>query len=283
MQSLHQAFYDLKQSLATAYDAGEAVAIAHELLEHITGKNKLQRLAEKETLLDVEQQRLFDDAKAQLQQGMPLQYVTGVQWFMGRRYQVNRHVLIPRPETEELVQWILDDYPPSDAVSILDIGTGSGCIPISLQLALPKAKVTTCDISEDALQVARQNATTLGASIDFRKIDFLDNHIWNTLDNYDVIVSNPPYIPLSERDTLHKNVRDFEPEMALFVPNEDALLFYRNIALFGKRHLHPHGSVYCELHQDYAKATEDLFREMEYPDVKLRTDIHGNHRMLRAK
>jgi len=281
MLSLQGAFQNLRQELTVIYSDSEATAVAHDVLEYITGKNKLQRLSDKETLLDEEQEAKYRNALLRLLLGEPLQYITNVQWFMGRPFYVDRNVLIPRPETEELVSWVIGDSRPRKEPGILDIGSGSGCIPVSLKLAIKDADVWSCDISEEALTVARRNAGELQAHVGFMRLDFLNTRNWNRLDRYDVIVSNPPYIPRSERDSLDKNVKDFEPETALFVPEDNVLLFYRAIALFGKTHLMPGGAIYCELHKDYAAKTKRLFEEMNYPHTELRKDMHGNERMLK--
>lgn len=282
MLSLHDAFLRSKQELSCIYDAHEAGAISHELLEYITGLGRLQRLSEKEALFTPEQQAGFEKALDRLLLGEPLQYITGIQWFLGRCFQVNKEVLIPRPETEELVQWIIDDYRSMSSLNVLDIGTGSGCIPVSLKLGLHNVTVTSCDISEGALAMAQVNATNLNAAVDFRLVDFLDEKNWSLFGSYQVIVSNPPYIPISEKEVLDKNVRDFEPATALFVPDNDPLLFYKKIAAFGKEHLNPGGAIYCELHQDYAFITCDMFHDIGYEQVELRKDIHENFRMLKA-
>ena len=160
--------------------------------------------------------------------------------------------------------------------------TGSGCIAISLALGIPAAAVTAIDVSADALVVAKENAAQLGANINFQEIDFLNEAQRNTLTSFNVIVSNPPYIPINEAGTLHRNVRDYEPGTALFVPDEDALLFYRLLAEFGKTHLTPGGSIYCELHQNYARETASMFEASGYRNVELRSDAFGNARMVRV-
>ncbi|HXS37929.1 MAG TPA: peptide chain release factor N(5)-glutamine methyltransferase [Flavipsychrobacter sp.] len=282
MLSYSQAFYELLNKLKSLYDEQESGAIAHEALQHITGLDKLQRIIEKDKSFTVGQQQLFENIKADLLIGKPLQYVMGKAWFMGRSYKVNEHVLIPRPETEELVQWIIDDNKDQN-LSILDIGTGSGCIPISLKLALSYTNITACDVSSDAISVAKENADDLNTSLSFLQLDFLDNEKWEKLGIHDIIVSNPPYIPANEKDQIHTNVKDFEPHIALFVPNDDPLLFYRAIAAFGKEHLKKDGSIYCELHTDHALQTEQLFKELGYNHVTVKKDIHGNYRMLKAQ
>lgn len=280
MLSYGDAFYHLKNELQSLYDAQEAAAIAHELLYAITGLDKMDRLMKKDVLLTPTEQTQYDLGKSGLLTGKPLQYVTGVAWFMGREFKVDEHVLIPRPETEELVDWIIKEYKDKQDISILDIGTGSGCIPISLQLALPGATTLSCDVSEQAIDVAKENARKLEADVSFIKTDFLNQKMWYNFEQYDVIVSNPPYIPQKEYENMHTNVRDHEPSLALFVPDDDALLFYRNIAEFGKTNLKPDGVIYCELHKDHAEETERMFREKGYK-TELRKDMNGNERMIR--
>lgn len=281
MHTYSQAFYLLKNELQALYDERESAAIAHEVLEYMTGLNKTGRLMQKEEIFTPDQQEQFDRIMQELLAGKPLQYVTNTAWFMGRPYKVNEHVLIPRPETEELVQWVVDDNK-NPSPQILDIGTGSGCIPISLKLAIARASVTTCDISKGALQTAKDNAAALGADLHFRELNFLDIARQNELGNYDIIVSNPPYIPVSKKDTMHINVVNYEPGIALFVPDDDALVFYRAIALFGKKHLNEDGTVYCETEADLAQDCKKLFEEAGYGQVTVKKDMHGNWRMIKA-
>ncbi len=282
MFTCHQAFYRLKQSLQPLYDAHEAAVIAHAVLHHITGMDKLQRVVQKDTLLTAEQNDTLQQYTRDLQQGRPLQYVLDQAWFLGREFRVDERVLIPRPETEELVQWIMDDYAATTGdLRILDIGTGSGCIPVSLDLAMPDAITEACDVSPGALHVARENAAALGANVRFFLCDILDREVRSILPVYDILVSNPPYIPATERDSLHANVRDFEPSLALFTPDDDPLIFYRAIADFGVLHLKSGGAVYCELHRDYADETAGLFTTYGYR-VTLRKDMHGHPRMLKG-
>lgn len=282
MHTYASSFTELSTALQAIYDTRESAAIAHEALEHITGATRLQRITEKETQLTADQQAEYERMKPLLQQGTPLQYVLGKAWFMGKEFVVNEHVLIPRPETEELVQWIVDDHKHKQP-SVLDIGSGSGCIPVTVKMLVPGAVVSSIDISEGALTTAMQNAVRLGAGVTFTKADFLDKSRWYELSSYDVIVSNPPYIPETESHTLHTNVLDYEPHLALFVPGNDALLFYRNIAEFGLSHLNDGGALYCELHVDFAMHTWQLFKDMGYAQVEIRQDMHGNLRMLKAK
>ncbi len=280
MLTIGSAFYRLRDSLRERYDEAEAVAIAHIVLETVTGLGRLQRLSDKDKGLDDAGAGRFSEIEAQLLTGRPLQYVLGEAPFLGRSYRVDEAVLIPRPETEELVDWIIADGKPD---TILDIGTGSGCIAVSLKLALGAASVTALDFSEAALKIAAGNAAALAAEINFRRQDFLDESAWASMPQYDLIVSNPPYIPLAERAGLDAHVRDYEPGSALFVPDADPLLFYKAIAAFGHAHLSPGGAIYCELHRDHAEATAGMFSNAGYGEVTLREDLHGAPRMLRVK
>ena len=282
MLTCSKAFYELKNKLRTLYDDRECAAIAHEVLLFVTGMDKMQRLLHKDMLLTPGQQEMYHTAETHLLTGMPLQYVTHSAWFMGRDFYVDEHVLIPRPETEELVEWVMQDADATDK-AILDIGTGSGCIPVTLKLALPASSITCCDISSGALDVAKRNAAKLKAGIDFVELDFLDVTQQNKLGTYNVIVSNPPYIPLDQKATLHTNVGDHEPSLALFVPAADALLFYRAIAIFGKTHLHAGGCIYCEIEANHSTECRTLFEQHGYINVEVRKDMHGNWRMLKAQ
>jgi release factor glutamine methyltransferase len=285
MYSIGKGFYFLKDALKHLYDDREAAAIAHEVMEHITGLDKTGRLIHKELLLTSEQETKFNQSLLSLQKGVPMQYVTGTAWFMGNKYAVTPDVLIPRPETEELVQWIVNDQKEKGSVNaavILEIGSGSGCIPISLKKKLPYSDITSCDISEGALKVATKNAEDLGAVVTFKHADFLNQEQWNEFDKYDIVVSNPPYIPVSEKEKLHINVRENEPATALFVPDDDALVFYRAIAHFGLNHLKEGGCIYCELDAAHAVETKELFEQTGYTIVTLKADMFNNLRMLKA-
>lgn len=267
--------------LSTLYDAGEAGSIAKLVLEHYTGINHAQLKSKGEIALNAIQSAQVTQAIQQLLQHEPVQYVLGEAWFAGMRFIVNENVLIPRPETEELVNWIAEENRSVKPLKILEIGTGSGCIAITLKKKIPQAEITAIDVSEGALATARQNAKILGAEVDFLQADFLNERSWPQLGRFDLIVSNPPYIPAEEKERLAKNVTDWEPATALFVPDNDALLFYKKIAAFGKLHLKSGGSVYVECHQEYASATMQLFEKEGYP-AQVKKDIFDNERMLKA-
>ena len=283
MYTLAAAYYGLKDALAPLYDERESSAIAHDVLETVTGLSKTDRLILKNNLLSPKQQSEYDKVVTQLVTGVPMQYALGHAWFMGNNYEVNNAVLIPRPETEELVQWIADDCIVNNkSISVLDVGTGSGCIAISLSIFIRDMQVIACDISKEALQVANSNAVNIGANVVFKQVDFLK---WQEIEwesGYDIIVSNPPYIPLSIKNKLHENVINHEPHLALFVPDSDPLIFYRAIAAFGNSHLSEGGSIYCELDADNAMATKVMFEAAGYTKVVIKQDMHGNLRMLKA-
>ena len=269
---------DLKTALVDMYEPDEALAITEMVLEHFIGKTRVQQKLESKLELDQDKIDLILSAKQQLKTNKPVQYVLGSAWFMGLPFLVDESVLIPRPETEELVMLAIENVE-KKAFSILDIGTGSGCIPIMLQKRMPAAKITSVDISGAALVTAQKNAVKYQVAIDFRKLDFLDETAWGLLPIFDVVVSNPPYIPIKEKDILDKNVTLWEPGLALFVPDDDPLLFYRKIALFAKKHLAQNGKIFVEVHQDFAMETQKMFEENGYAAI-LKKDINGNDRML---
>lgn len=279
--TIQEAFLTAKKRLQNLYDEGEALAIAELFIEYITGFQRIERILNKEQMLPSEKITAWKEDLDALEKGMPLQYITGEQWFLGEKFYVNKHVLIPRQETEELVQWIVADNAKKNTISILDIGTGSGCIAVSLKKLLPQAHIAAMDVSSKAIETAQKNAAALQAEVDFLNIDFLNSLQRNTLGQYDIIVSNPPYIPFDEKNKLAKNVKDFEPAEALFVPDKRPLVFYEEIIHFSKNHLAPQGVVYCELHKTHAYETEKLFNAF-FTQVELRKDMNGNERMLKA-
>jgi release factor glutamine methyltransferase len=204
----------------------------------------------------------------------------GEAWFYRMKIKVNEHVLIPRPETEELVEQLIKDRKSKlTDPAILDIGTGSGCIPIAIKKNLPASKLTAIDVSKDALALAKENAALHNAHINFTELDFLDETNWHILGMFDIIISNPPYIPIHEKEKLDKNVTAFEPHLALFVPDRSPLIFYEKIATFGIGHLLPNGKIYLETHEDYAKETAALFHN-NYQTVMVKKDMYGKERMI---
>lgn len=273
----------LVSRLRGLYDTREASNIADWVLERVTGRKKTDRLTNNNELLSVADSNLLSRYTDELLTHKPVQYVLQEAWFCGMKLFVNEHVLIPRPETEELVneagskKYEVRSMKPE---VILDIGTGSGCIPIALKKKLPACEMYACDISEKALEVARKNATDQGTDIHFLQLNFLDRSNWHQLPEVDIIVSNPPYIPQQDKQTMHKNVLDFEPHIALFVENNDPLLFYKAIGEFALLKLKPGGAIYAEIHEDLGDAVKALFIEKGFSNVTIKKDMQGKDRIL---
>lgn len=278
--SLQELKQEFKAALANQYENIELNSLLSMLIEFITGWDQIKQVLNKDTALAQEKIDAFQKALVSLKEGMPIQYLIGKAWFMGQEYRVNENVLIPRPETEELVDWIIEyAHIINKPLQILDIGTGSGCIPIALKLALPNCMLAGLDISESALTTASQNANNLNASVSWMQEDILSTtYLPNT---FDIIVSNPPYIPFKENVNMQVQVKNFEPSIALFVKDEDPLIFYRTIARLGKQYLNPNGQLFFEMHYDQGKSMLALFDEMGY-HAELRQDMFGKDRMLRA-
>lgn len=218
---------------------------------------------------------------AELQLEKPIQYITGEAWFFRLRFEVNENTLIPRPETEELVEWILSSSIIHHPSSILDIGTGTGCIPISLKTNLPKANVSAIDVSEKALEVAKRNAISNKVDISFIQANILE--VEDLSQYFDIIVSNPPYVRNLEKEEIKKNVLDYEPHLALFVEDTDALLFYRKIAQLALKNLTPNGLLFFEINQYLGKETVELLENLGFKNIELKKDMYGNDRMIRCK
>ena len=270
----------LKKQLADQYESVELGPILSILIEHVTGWDQVQQVIHKDNTISAAQQLAFETAATALLAGRPIQYITGKTWFMGEPYIVNEQVLIPRPETEELVDWVIEYAAiKGKALRILDIGTGSGCIAIALKKALPDAIVSAIDISTGAIKIAAANAAALNADIELIALDILNTAFLP--DQYDVIVSNPPYIPMQEMKNMELQVTDHEPNIALFVPDEDPLMFYRAIARLAKLHLSTNGQLFFEIHYDQGYAMIALLDEMHF-HAELRTDMFGKDRMVRA-
>lgn len=262
------------------YDNREAANIADLVMERLTDWKRIDRSRHPEVRLSAAQQSLLEQYADQLGTGRPVQYVLQEAWFFGMPFMVNEQVLIPRPETEELVDWILKTE--TGRQSVLDIGTGSGCIAVALKKRWPALTVHACDISADALAVAQRNAIAQQAEVDFFQADILAEAAAVRLPKIDTIVSNPPYIPASGRAGMQANVVDHEPHLALFVPDNDALIFYRRIAELGKSVLTGPREVYVEIHESHGEETAKIFDACGYSSVECRKDIQGRDRMIRA-
>jgi release factor glutamine methyltransferase len=268
--------------LQSVYDLGEATVITDWVFENVANikkadliKNPLQKIPDPVL-------KKLAAKQEELLQHKPVQYVMGNTMFYNMQFQVSDKVLIPRPETEEMTHLLINNYRfEQKQISILDIGTGSGCIAISLKKNLPSAKVIALDVSDEALEIARINAITNKTNIQCTLFDFLDERRWPELMLFDVIVSNPPYIPYKEKNTLGKNVVDHEPHTALFVPDNQPLLFYEKIAKFGRDHLNYNGKVFVETHEDYTKDVAALFATA-YQQVLVKKDMFGKERIVIA-
>ncbi|MBE7172110.1 MAG: peptide chain release factor N(5)-glutamine methyltransferase [Williamsia sp.] len=283
--TLYQATSALQSQLVQLYDEREAANIAALVIEHVTGWKRIDRVLNKHSSLPAEQLALLEKDTAQLLQHRPVQYVLGEAWFWGMKFFVNEQVLIPRPETEELVDWILHDLKQAGRKSkpkILDVGTGSGCLAIALKKEWPGAQMIACDVSREALLVAGKNAAANAVQVDFLQTDFLQPEQRNRLPVVDVLVSNPPYIPIDDKKDMQPHVLQYEPHLALFVENNDPLIFYKAMAGFAKKHLLQGGALYAEIHEHMGQAVSELFQAEGFRKVEVRKDLQGRERMVRA-
>jgi release factor glutamine methyltransferase len=278
-----------EQSIITAihslYDDREASTIAGMVMEFVTGKSKMDRWLQKNEPLTLENLNFLEKYSKELLTGKPVQYVLGQAWFAGLCLQVNEHTLIPRPETEELVNlcanWTAANMMQQAPLKIIEVGTGSGCIAIALQKKLPSAQITAVDISTEAVNVASANAIANNTSITFKTLDFLDESNWPELGSFDIIISNPPYIADIEKESMAGHVLNFEPHTALFVRDNDPLIFYGALANFGNKYLHKDGAVFVEINQALGIQSQDVFEQNNYTTV-LKKDLFENDRMIVA-
>ncbi|WP_298790292.1 peptide chain release factor N(5)-glutamine methyltransferase [uncultured Allomuricauda sp.] len=255
-------------------------------IEHFLKLERFILVMQPNLVVTKEEETPLFETLAALKKEKPIQYILGSSHFMGMEFMVNEDVLIPRPETEELVQWIVDccEVERSQDLNILDVGTGSGCIAIALAKNISNAKVYAIDVSEKALKVANQNAVLNDADVNFLQKDILDSNPELGLElRFDIIVSNPPYVRELEKDEMKKNVIEYEPDLALFVPNNDALLFYRRIIQFADKNLKDKGILFFEINQYLGKETKVLLEEHNFLEIELRKDLYGNDRMLKGK
>ncbi len=280
--TIRSAQQTLLAQLRQLYEEREAANITDWVMEYITGKRKTDRLLVAHEMMPAEWQRIWHRIGQELLTNKPVQYVLGEAWFAGLKFFVNEQVLIPRPETEELVEWLAQSAGlKNTGHKLLDIGTGSGCIPVVLKKKIPEWQVTALDTSAGALAIASKNAVLHKADIELLQLNFLDENAWLPLTVYDCIVSNPPYIRQSEKESMEKNVVAFEPGIALFVPDEDALLFYRKIALFAKTHLSKDGMIFLEINEALGDSVTELLIREGYT-AELKKDLQGKDRMIKA-
>ncbi len=274
---------EFTESLSKLYPEEEVQSFFAILSETILKLSRLETVLQSEKDISEEDCLKFTEAVQRLKHFEPIQYITGETEFYGLVFKVNKHVLIPRPETEELVDWILKDIETQNlrVRTVLDIGTGSGCIAISLAKNLPNTHVSALDISEKALKTASQNAGLNQVAIHFYQQDILNSKLLP--DQYDIIVSNPPYVRELEKEAMRNNVLKHEPSSALYVSNEDPLVFYHKIILLAKKGLAPKGCLYFEINEYLSKEMQEMLKEEGFMSIEIRKDIFGKNRMIKAR
>ncbi len=287
MKTIKDVFLSFQQSLNQVYDNREIQSVALLVLEEITGMSRAKIKAFTEDNILSEAAEKIQSILDELKTGKPVQYILGSTEFYGLNFLVTPATLIPRPETEELVEWVLESQKLKvkslKPVSILDIGTGSGCIAISIKKNLPGALVTAIDISADALHTAKQNAVINEVEVDFIEDDTLNTKFDIEHLKFDIIISNPPYVTLDDKLQMHQNVTGFEPHSALFVPEHDPLIFYKAITDFAIRGLSDGGQLFFEINENFGKETVELLSHKKFTNIELRKDMSGRDRMVKAK
>ena len=269
----------IKENLGSYYPAGEVAAFTRIIATEILGIPQMTFFLKENVELTHEQEATLEDAIKRLQKYEPIQYIQGYSDFCGLRFKVTPATLIPRPETSELVEWVASEATGNER--ILDIGTGSGCIAVSLANKMPQSEVTAWDISNEALAVATENSRSNGTEVLFEQVDIIAYQPEEK--QFDIIVSNPPYIKENEKSAMHSNVLDWEPHTALFVPDSDPLLFYRTIAKKGLTLLKPGGTLYFEINRAHGAETTEMLAGLGYTGIELRKDFADNDRMIKAE
>jgi release factor glutamine methyltransferase len=287
MKTIKDVFLSFQQGLGEVYDTREIEAIALLVLEEITDMSRAKIKAFPEDNVPGEAAEKIQGILEELKTGRPVQYILGSTEFYGLNFLVNPATLIPRPETEELVEWVISSVASlqlvvNSSLSVLDIGTGSGCIAISLKKNLPNAEVTAIDISPEALHTAQQNAVINDVEVEFIEQDILNPKSELEHSKFEVIISNPPYVTLVDKAQMHQNVTGFEPHTALFVPENDPLIFYKAIADFAVKHLENKGLLFFEINENFGKETVELLSDKEFTDIELRKDMSGRDRMVKG-
>ena len=278
--TLKELYRNFLLQLQKVYSLSEATNITDWVFEKMVSLKRADIIKNPNKPITPAADKLIQEALLELLTHKPVQYVLGEGWFYHMKLKVNEHVLIPRPETEELVEQLISDRKSRlTDPAILDIGTGSGCIPIAIKKHLPAAIISSIDISAKAIELAKENALLHNAHINFIELDFLEEKNWPQFPMFDIIISNPPYIPLAEKEKLDRNVTAFEPHLALFVPNRSPLVFYEKIAAFGRTNLLPKGKIYLETHEELAKEVAALFMK-DYQTVMIKKDMYGKERMV---
>ena len=269
------------KELKQIYSESEASNITRLIFESFGNISRADIIKTPETLIPQALELQLNESLQSLLQHKPVQYIIGEAWFYQLKFKVTNAVLIPRPETEELVDEVINFLKQSPNKKVLDIGTGSGCIPIAIKKNMPVANVTSIDISENAIAVAKENAERNDVEINFIQMDFLNDKEWNKLELYDVVVSNPPYIPELEKASIENNVKMYEPHNALFVPDMEPLIFYEAILNFCKIQLAETGKIFMETHENYANEVCQLFLNNGF-SAEIKKDLNDKQRMVMA-
>jgi len=284
MQTTGNIIKSFKSELNELYPPGEIKAITELVFEHFLGYSNTDLILKLDNTLNNNEVKSIYSTLHRLKDFEPIQYIIGQCQFYNCIFKVNHNVLIPRPETEELLEWIIKDHNHSERIRILDIGTGSGCIAVALAVSLKKALISACDISEKALNIASQNAEKNKARVSFFKLDILNppNYSKESFE-FEIIVSNPPYVMKKEKALMQKNVLDFEPELALFVDDDDPLLFYKAIINYAHLHLKAPGNLYLEINEKFGREITDLLESSGYIKIEVKKDINGKSRMVKGE
>ena len=276
---LNEFYRHYLSKLKLIYVENEASNITKMVFESLANISRADVLRNPEMEIEANTFPSLNQALDQLLKHQPIQYVLGEAWFYHLKFKVSDAVLIPRPETEELVEIAIQHLKQKNQKKLLDIGTGSGCISISLKKNIPEINITSVDLSTKAIEIASENADNHQIKIYFKVLDFLDENSWQNLDAYDVIISNPPYIPNVEIQSMDKHVTEFEPHLALFVPDEDPLIFYKAILRFAKNHLNKNGNIFLETHENFADEVCSLFKDAGY-EATVKNDLFDKPRMV---
>ncbi len=276
---LNEFYRHYLSKLGQIYVENEASNITKMVFESLANISRADVIRNPEMEIESEIFSSLNQALEQLLNHQPIQYVLGEVWFYRLKFKVSEAVLIPRPETEELVEIAIEHLKKTKQKKVLDIGTGSGCIPISIKKNVPEINITSVDLSNKAIEIASENADNLQTKINFKALDFLDENNWKNLDVFDVIISNPPYIPDVEIQSMDKHVTAFEPHLALFVPDEDPLIFYKAILSFAQNHLDKNGNIFLETHENFADDVCALFKDAGY-EAKVKNDLFDKPRMV---
>ena len=276
---LNEFYRDFLLQLRLIYVENEAANITKMVFESLANISRADVLMNPEMEIEQDTFLSLNQALDQLLNHQPIQYVLGEAWFYHLNFKVSDAVLIPRPETEELVELVIQHIKSTHKKTVVDIGTGSGCIPISIKKNIPELSITAVDVSKAALDIASTNANFHQTIIEFKQVDFLNEVEREKLGMFDIIISNPPYIPNVEKNTMDKHVTDFEPALALFVPDEDPLIFYKDILSFAKNHLNEKGKIFLETHENFADDVCSLFKDAGF-DAIVKNDLFDKPRMV---